>query len=118
MIGSITIEQEQPQITIAQEAPPVITVQQLLGSPITIQGGAVLESTIQAFTATATTNNQTVFTPLNSLGQPVVFTSLVCLFIMGIGQNILAGDYTISNGIITLSQGIPNGYTVFGAGQR
>jgi len=88
----------------------VITVMQVLGEPVTIQGGSIVSNSI-AFQATATTNNQTVFII------PYTFSTILCLFIMGVGQNILGGDYTINGNQITLSQGVPAGYVIFGVGQ-
>ena len=111
----ITIQQEQPLITIAQEAPPVITIQQNLGIPVTIQGGSIVEmSTFLPFSVTATTNGQTVFT------LPYTYTSIICLFIMGTGQDPIAGDYTVNGNVVTLGLSAPSiqaGDLIFGSGQ-
>jgi hypothetical protein len=102
------------QIVLRNEPKGITLIQQL--NQIVLQGGPIVAN-ILPFTATATALNQTVFQPLNAQGQPIVFSQLICAFIMGIGQNILTGDYTYSNGIITFSQGLPIGYYIFGAGQ-
>jgi hypothetical protein len=100
---SYTLKQSFPQITVVQETFP----------PITVQGVSYMTSIIP-FTFTATSNNQTVFT------LPVTPTSMVCLFIMGTGQNILGGDYSINGNVITLGSNAPKlliGDTVYGAYQ-
>jgi hypothetical protein len=87
---------------------------------VVLRGGPFVMN-ILPFTAVATVNNQTVFQLLNAQGQPLIFSQIICLFIMGSGQNPLTSDYTLSNNILgtvaTLSQGISLGYTVYGAGQ-
>jgi hypothetical protein len=86
-----------------------IVVQQFLFPAITLQAGGYVMGAPIAFSMTATVDCQTVFT------LPYVPSTIICLFIMGIGQNILTGDYTLMGNIVTFNQGIPLGYTVFGA---
>jgi hypothetical protein len=81
--------------------------------PITVQGVSYMTS-ILPFSFTATSNNQKVFS------LPVTPTAIVCLFIMGTGQNPLTGDYTINANVITLGSSAPNvliGDQVYGAYQ-
>ena len=98
------------QIVLRQEIKQVI-----------IRGGPVVAN-IVPFTAVATIPNQTVFQLLNAQGNPVLLSQIICLFIVGSGQNPLTADYTVSvaNGgtVVTLSQTvpIPQGYSVYGAG--
>lgn len=87
---------------------------------VIVQGGPIIAN-ILPFTAMATVDSQTIFQLLNAQGQPIIFSQIICLFVMGSGQNPLTSDYTLSNNtlgtVATLSQGIPVGYTVYGAGQ-
>lgn len=114
----IIIEPQQSPIVVDQNFPGIvlqqglneIEIQQFIGPSITIQGGQIVANTIP-FQAIATQNNQTQF------NISYTFSSIVCLFIMGVGQNILGSDYTINGDVVTLSQGVPSGYVIFGAGQ-
>lgn len=87
---------------------------------VVIQGGPIVAN-ILPFTSVATVNNQLTFQLLNVQGLPITFSQIICIFIMGIGQNILTSDYVITNTssgtMVTFSQGISLGYTVYGAGQ-
>ena len=126
----VSVEQKNNTYTVTQDLSPIIIKQEAFdqfsiqqNGAITVKQNSFLQLIIQGFSYmtsilpfsfTATSNNQTVFT------LPVNPTSIVCLFIMGTGQNPLAGDYTISGNVITLGASAPKvliGDQVFGAYQ-
>lgn len=108
----VSVIQEQNTFTLEQGLYPV-TIQSILSPPLTIQGGEIMSTTILPFSVTATVNNQSVFTIQN------VYTSIICLFVMGVAQDILdtPPDYSVNGNQITIPGGLPIGYRVYGAGQ-
>ena len=108
----ITIEQILVPITIEQKCNKII-IQQNPFPQITVQGVPVM-TTIAPFSFTATINGQTQFT------LPVAPSIVICLFIMGTGQDQIAGDFTINGQTITLGNTAPYinaGDLIFGAYQ-
>ena len=118
MTPQIVLKQELKQVVLEQKSwNPLILNQEI--KQIVIQGGPIVAN-ICPFTATCTVQGQTVFQLLNSQGGPITFSTIICLFIMGTGQNILSGDYTYANGLVTLGTSAPVmdvGDLLFGAGQ-
>jgi hypothetical protein len=64
------------------------------------------------FTFTAT-QGQTVFTLPSTPVDPMIL-----VWINGVGQNMAAGDYTVSGKTITLSEGVDAGDKIFGVYQE
>lgn len=97
-----------PQLILKQELKQII-----------IRGGSVVVNILPFTCVPAISNNQTMFTMLNAQGQPIIFSQIICLFIMGAGQNPIGTvpDYTVSENSITFSEGVPIGTVVYGAGQ-
>ena len=109
----ITLVQELNQVTVKQESKQILLQQ--LQPQIIVKGGSIVEmSAILPFSITATSNGQVVFT------LPYMYTTIICLFIMGTGQNPIAGDYTVNGNILTLGSSAPviqTGDIIFGSGQ-
>lgn len=109
-MNQIVLRQEQKQIVLRQEI-----------KQYNLQGGPIVAN-ILAFSFIATSNGQTVFTMLNAQGQPITFTTIICFFIMGTGQNPLniPADYTVNGNQITLGASasyMEIGDVGFGSGQ-
>ena len=69
---------------------------------------------IKPFSVVATSNGQTVFT------LPYTYSQIICLFIMGTGQDPITGDYTVVGNQVTLGSSAPYiaiGDLIFGSGQ-
>jgi len=108
----ITVIQRIPQITI-QEGHSQIIVQQENDFPQITVIETLAMTNIVPFSFTATTDGQTTFGNL-----PGIPTAVVCLFIMGTGQDQVAGDFSVSGLNIVLSGSAPAikaGDFVFGA---
>jgi hypothetical protein len=107
----ITVEQIITPITISQDLKQVVIQQEF--PAITIQGGSIV-AFIKPFSVVATSNGQTVFT------LPYTYSQIICLFIMGTGQDPIAGDYTVVGNQVTLGSSAPYiaiGDLIFGSGQ-
>lgn len=96
--------QEQNIITVEIGLPTVVIAQEL--NPITIIGNFSMQNFIP-FTFTAI-QGQKIFSPLP--GTPLA----IWVFITGSGQNQAGGDFTVSGNVLTLSQGVNAGDTVYG----
>ena len=110
-IPQLVLKQELKQINLTQQYNPLILNQEI--KQIVIQGGPIVAN-ILPFSVTATTNGQTIFT------LPYTYSTIICLFIMGTGQDILNGDYTVVGNIVTLGATAPVmqiGDLLYGAGQ-
>ena len=108
-MNQITVVQEKLNITVTPN-PLNITVQQNPGFPqVTIIGNFSMQNFIP-FTFTAT-QGQTVFKFLP--GTPLA----IWVFITGAGQNQAAGDFSVNGNVLTLSQGVNAGDTVYGVVQ-
>lgn len=99
-----------PKINIIQELQQITVI------------GTNNMTTILPFNAIATENGQTVFTILGPTGNPIVFRNIICLFVMGTGQDPLntPPDYTVIGSQVTLGTGAPIleiGNVIYGAGQ-
>lgn len=107
-MSNITIIQEQLNNTVELGFPTVI-VEQVL-TPLTIQIGNFSMQNFLPFTFTATQGQQ-VFGPLP--GSPIA----IWVFITGAAQNQAAGDFTLNGNMLTLSQGVNLGDTIYGVVQ-
>lgn len=107
-LSPIVVQDQKYFITLKQGIQQII-IENFLAPNVIIQGGAVINTMTQPFSVMATVDNQTIF----SIG--VFPQAIICLFIMGVGQNILQGDYSVSGDQIILESGIPSGYFIFGA---
>ena len=100
----ITVMEEEINPTIELGFPTVVVEQ--VSVPITIKANFSVQNMIP-FTFTAI-QGQKVFSPLP--GTPLS----IWVFITGAGQNQAAGDFTVSGNVLTLSQGVNAGDTVYG----
>jgi hypothetical protein len=108
---AVILEQMEPIVEISQDIKQVVIQQEFPAN--TIQGGSIV-AFIKPFSVVATSNGQTVFT------LPYTYSQIICLFIMGTGQDPIAGDYTVVGNQVTLGSSAPYiaiGDLIFGSGQ-
>lgn len=107
------------QLVLQQKLNQIILRQEI--KQVVICGNSVVANILPFTTAPSTSENQTTFTMLGPTGAPISFSQIICLFLMGVGQNPLgtpAPDYTVSGNQITFAGGVGAvGYVVYGAGQ-
>lgn len=100
MNGPVTVQISEPAITV--QIPPQNPITVVIAQPaITITGNLTMNTYIP-FSFEVTQNNQTVFGPLQQTGGTILTVAIA-----GALQNQAIGDFTFSNGYITLSQGLP-----------
>lgn len=112
----IVLKQEQKQSVLREKAEQIVLKQEQ--EQIVIRGGPIVAN-ILPFSSIATANGQTVFYLYDTQGNPLVYSQIICLFIMGTGQDILTGDFTFTTNVITLGPTAPaifKGDVVFGSG--
>ena len=112
----IVLRQEQKSITLQQCSEQVILKESI--PQIVIHGGPIVAN-ILPFSAIATVNGQTVFQIYDANGNPLIFSQVICFFIMGTGQDIITGDFSFSGNVFTLGSSAPAinaGDVIFGSG--
>lgn len=112
----IVLKQEQKQVTLLEKYEQVVLRDNT--PQIIIRGGPIVAN-ILSFSVRAAQSGQTQFALYDTQGNAIYYSQIICLFVMGTGQDILAGDYTFNGNIITLGPSAPviaAGDLVFGAG--
>lgn len=112
MSNQIIIQPQEISVIIKQE--PKQLILQPLPFPQIIIKGVQMPANIKPFSLVTIQNGQTVFT------LPYTYSVIICLFIMGTGQDPIAGDYSLSGNIVTLGDTAPTmqiGDLLFGSGQ-
>lgn len=108
----VVVDQDINAISVIQERLDQIIVQQIPFPQITVIGTLAMGNIIP-FSFTASTNGQTIFGPL-----PGIPSAVVCLFVMGTGQDQIVGDFSISGLNVVLGVTAPyinEGDLVFGS---
>ena len=101
-LKNVTLKQELKQFFLKNVTPQII-----------IRGGPIVANILQ-FSVQATENGQTIFV------LPYTYNMIICLFIMGTGQDPITGDYMLSGNTVILGLTAPyinSGDLIFGAGQ-
>jgi hypothetical protein len=109
MINRITIQSNEPTFVL-KTAPAIVLKQEIV--MITINAEQLSSPvSLKPFSFTAT-EGQTVFV------LPSYALMIICLFVSGLGQDGLNADFSLEGNTITLNEGIPVGYRVYGTYQE